>query len=96
MLFHILAASLNSMVVSSINVEGGGIINYQYSCVVKNGIWRANVVIGSSCPTTSSGTSMTSFTCDKHDDSYNDAKASDDCSKVRSAHAFIVISCILY
>ena len=93
---HILAASLNTWLVSRLNTSTTILGNqYEYACYVSNGIFQAEVVTGSgyaSCPVTASGDATKKYVCDKSPPP--DGVKPDDCGLLEATQAMIVLACM--
>lgn len=94
-IFHVLTASLDTMLVASTQLDHDGIIDYHQECKTGTGLFKAYIVSGKNCPITSSGRPLADVICDNHDSDYSDEKAASDCQKVRASQAFVIIACIL-
>ena len=94
--FHVLTASLDTMVVASVQLDHEGIIDYHSECTYRTGLFQAYIVMGNNCPETSSGKPLTTLVCENnHDSDYSDEKAASDCHKVKASQAFVIMACIL-
>mmetsp|Transcript_10408 Transcript_10408/g.21000 ORF Transcript_10408/g.21000 Transcript_10408/m.21000 type:complete len:239 (+) Transcript_10408:133-849(+) len=91
---HILAAALNTWLVSSVNLSAST-FGRELDCYVSNGAFQAEVVTGSgsaACPVTSGGGATKKYVCDQSP--LPDGVKPDDCGLLKAFQAMIVLACM--